>query len=247
VERYPDEAATRRTIVGMPSGHDIPARERLIVPLDVATHDEALALVERLGDSVAFYKVGFQLLLGGDHRELLRALTGRGKKVFLDLKLFDIPTTVNRATRVLGALGVEYLTLHALGGVDMLRAGVDGLNEGAAGADLPSPTALAVTVLTSDGSAPAHIVPNRVRQAVEGGCGGLILAASDLQTARELAPRLKRVVPGIRLAGSDRHDQARSATPQEAVANGADLLVIGRTVTASPDPRAAAAAVAAAV
>ncbi|MCZ7628367.1 MAG: orotidine 5'-phosphate decarboxylase [Microthrixaceae bacterium] len=81
----------------------------------------------------------------------------------------------------------------------------------------------------------------------EGGCSGLVLASGDLQTARELAPRLKRVVPGIRLPGSDRHDQSRSATPQEAAANGADLLVIGRTVTASADPRAAAAAVAASI
>ena len=90
-------------------------------------------------------------------------------------------------------------------------------------------------------------MPNRVRQAVEGGCGGLILAAADLQTARELAPRLKRVVPGIRLAGAERHDQARAATPQEAAANGADLLVIGRAVTEATDPRAAAAAIAAEV
>ena len=154
---------------------------------------------------------------------------------------------MNRACRVLGALGVEYLTLHAMGGVDMLRAGVEGLEEGAARAGLPAPTSLAVTVLTSDDSAPPHIVPNRVRVALEGGCGGLVLAAADLQTARELAPRLKRVVPGIRLPGSDRDDQARSASPQEAAANGADLLVIGRTVTKAEDPAAAAAAVASAV
>ncbi len=221
-------------------------RRRLALAVDLDDLVEAHRLAAALRPWFGVVKIGLELYsaAGPDGVGALRDL---GYQVFLDLKLFDIPTTVNRATRVLGALGVEYLTLHALGGVDMLRAGVDGLNEGAAGADLPSPTALAVTVLTSDGSAPAHIVPNRVRQAVEGGCGGLILAASDLQTARELAPRLKRVVPGIRLAGSDRHDQARSATPQEAVANGADLLVIGRTVTASPDPRAAAAAVAAAV
>ena len=124
--------------------------------------------------------------------------------------------------------------------------GWEGLLDGAHHAGLPTPTALAVTVLTSDDSAPPHIVPNRVRLAL-GGCGGLILAAEDLQTARELAPRLKRVVPGIRLAGAPRHDQARAATPQEAVAQGADLLVIGRAVTAADDPIAAAAAVAAAV
>jgi len=221
-------------------------RRRLALAVDLDDLVEAHRLAAALRPWFGVVKIGLELYSAAGP-DAVGALRDLGYQVFLDLKLFDIPTTVNRATRVLGALGVEYLTLHALGGVDMLRAGVDGLNEGAAGADLPSPTALAVTVLTSDGSAPAHIVPNRVRQAVEGGCGGLILAASDLQTARELAPRLKRVVPGIRLAGSDRHDQARAATPQEAVANGADLLVIGRTVTASPDPRAAAAAVAAAV
>jgi len=141
-------------------------------------------------------------------------------------------------------LGVEYLTLHALGGTEMLIAGVEGLHEGAERAGLPAPTALAVTVLTSDDTAPPHIVPNRVRLALESGCGGLVLAAEDLQTARELAPRLKRVVPGIRLAGGQRHDQA---SPQEAVANGADLLVIGRAVTNADDPAAAAAAIAAAI
>ena len=129
----------------------------------------------------------------------------------------------------------------------MLIAGVEGLHEGAERAGLPAPTALAVTVLTSDDTAPPHIVPNRVRLALESGCGGLVLAAEDLQTARELAPRLKRVVPGIRLAGGQRHDQARAASPQEAVANGADLLVIGRAVTNADDPAAAAAAIAAAI
>ena len=167
--------------------------------------------------------------------------------MFLDLKLFDIPTTVNRSTKVLGSLGVEYLTLHALGGVDMLRAGVEGLAEGADNAGLPQPTSLAVTVLTSDDTAPPHIVPNRVRVALEGGCGGIVLAASDLQIARELAPRLKRVVPGIRLAGGARHDQARAATPQDAAAIGADLLVVGRAVTTAEDPAAAAAAIAASI
>ncbi|NLA34980.1 MAG: orotidine-5'-phosphate decarboxylase, partial [Actinobacteria bacterium] len=158
-----------------------------------------------------------------------------------------IPTTVNRATRVLGALGVEYLTLHASGGLDMLKAGVEGLYHGAENAGLDTPVALAVTVLTSDDTAPPHIVPNRVRLALEGGCGGLILAASDLQTARELAPRLRRVVPGIRPVGSPTHDQARAATPQEAIANGADLLVIGRAVTQAEDPFAMAASIAAAI
>ncbi|MCB1285632.1 MAG: orotidine-5'-phosphate decarboxylase, partial [Microthrixaceae bacterium] len=168
--------------------------------------------------------------------DVIADLRDLGYRVFLDLKLYDIPTTVNRASRVLGALGVDYLTLHATGGLDMLKAGVEGLYSGAENAGLDAPVALAVTVLTSDDSAPPHIVPNRVRLALEGGCGGLILAATDLQTARELAPRLRRVVPGIRPAGAPVHDQARAATPQDAIANGADLLVIGRAVTQAEDP-----------
>ena len=221
-------------------------RRRLALVLDVDDLVEAMRLGAGLRPYFGVAKVGLELFSAAGP-DAIGALRDQGYQVFLDLKLFDIPTQVNRACRVLGALGVEYLTLHASGGVDMLRAGVEGLLDGAHHAGLPAPTALAVTVLTSDDSAPPLIVPNRVRLALEGGCGGLILAAEDLQTARELAPRLKRVVPGIRLAGAPRHDQARAATPQEAVAQGADLLVIGRAVTAADDPIAAAAAVAAAV
>jgi orotidine-5'-phosphate decarboxylase len=221
-------------------------RRRLALALDVDDLVEAHRLATSLRPWFGVAKVGLELFSSGGP-DAIGSLRDLGYQVFLDLKLFDIPTTVNRSTRVLGSLGVEYLTLHALGGVDMLRAGVEGLHDGAERAGLPTPTSLAVTVLTSDDSAPPHIVPNRVRLALEGGCGGLVLAAEDLQTARELAPRLTRVVPGIRLAGGAQHDQARAASPQEAVANGADLLVIGRAVTKADDPRAAAAAIAAAI
>lgn len=221
-------------------------RRRLALVLDVDDLVEALRLGANMRRWFGVAKIGLELFSAAGP-DAISALRDQGYQVFLDLKLFDIPTQVNRACRVLGALGVEYLTLHASGGIDMLSAGVDGLIDGAHHAGLPTPTALAVTVLTSDDSAPPHIVPNRVRLALEGGCGGLILASEDLQTARELAPRLKRVVPGIRLAGGPHHDQARAATPQQAIANGADLLVIGRTVTAAEDPLAAAAAVAAAI
>lgn len=221
-------------------------RNRLALALDLDDLVEAHRIAAELRPWFGVVKIGLELFSAAGP-DAIGAMRDLGYGVFLDLKLFDIPTTVHRATRVLGAFGVDYLTLHARGGPDMLRAGVDGLLEGAEGAGLATPTALAVTVLTSDDGAPDHIVPSRVRVAVESGCGGLVLAAEDLQTARELAPRLRRVVPGIRLAGTDRHDQFRAASPQEAVANGADLLVIGRTVTAAGDPRGAAAAVAAAV
>jgi orotidine-5'-phosphate decarboxylase len=221
-------------------------RERLAISLDTDDLVAANRLAQAMRPYFGVAKIGLELFsaAGPDAIGSMREL---GYQVFLDLKLYDIPTTVNRAAAVLGALGVDYLTLHAHGGVDMLAAGVQGLRHGAEQAGLDIPIALAVTVLTSDDTAPPHIVPNRVRVAVESGCGGLILAAADLQTARELAPRLRRVVPGIRLPGDPVHDQARSATPQHAAAQGADLLVIGRAVTQASDPVAAAAEIAAAI
>ncbi len=221
-------------------------RRRLALAFDTDDLVEAHRFAAQLRPWFGVAKIGLELF-SASGPDAIGALRDLGFSVFLDLKLFDIPTTVNKSTRVLGALGVEYLTLHALGGVDMLKAGVEGLAHGAEQAGLPAPVALAVTVLTSDDTAPPHIVPNRVRVALEGGCGGLILAASDLQTARELAPRMRRVVPGIRLAGGPTHDQARSATPQEAAANGADLLVVGRAVTQADDPVDAARRIASAV
>lgn len=221
-------------------------RCRLALALDLDDLVEAHRIATELRPWFGVTKIGLELFSAAGP-DAIGAMRDLGYQVFLDLKLFDIPTTVHRSARVLGALGVDYLTLHAHGGVTMLRAGVEGLMDGAERAGLPEPTALAVTVLTSDDAAPAHIVPSRVRVALEGGCGGLVLAAEDLQTARELAPRLKRVVPGIRLPGGARQDQTRTASPQEAVANGADLLVVGRTVTAADDPARAAAAVAASV
>jgi len=221
-------------------------RRKLALALDTDDLVEAHRLAVTLRPWFGVAKVGLELF-SASGPDAIGALRDLGYQVFLDLKLFDIPTTVNRSTRVLGALGVEYLTLHAHGGVDMLKAGVEGLYHGADAAGLETPVALAVTVLTSDDTAPPHIVPNRVRVALEGGCGGLILAAADLQTARELAPRMRRVVPGIRLNGAPTHDQMRSATPQDAAANGADLLIIGRAVTEADDPSAAAAQIASAI
>jgi orotidine-5'-phosphate decarboxylase len=123
-----------------------------------------------------------------------------------------------------------------------LRAGVNGLVDGAHKAGLPQPVALGVTVLTSDDGAPPHILPQRVEFAVEAGCGGIVCAAADVTKAKELAPELITVVPGIRPEGAEAGDQRRAATPQEALDAGADLLVIGRPVTRADDRVAAAAA-----
>ena len=215
-------------------------RPKLAIALDV----DDLILARRLAASVTDYfgvaKVGLELFSAAGP-EAIGVMQDLGMDVFLDVKLHDIPNTVGKAGRVLGALGARYLTMHARGGEDMLKAGVEGLNAGAEAAGLDAPVGLAVTVLTSDAGAPAHIVPRRLRMAMESGCGGIVCAAEDLSDARTIAPRLVRVVPGIRPEGTPTDDQARAATPQEAIDGGADLLVIGRAVTNADDPEEAAA------
>jgi orotidine-5'-phosphate decarboxylase len=215
-------------------------RPKLAIALDV----DDLILARRLAASVSDYfgvvKIGLELFSAAGP-EAIGVMHDLGMDVFLDVKLHDIPNTVGKAGRVLGGLGAKYLTMHARGGEDMLKAGVEGLNAGADAAGLDAPIGLAVTVLTSDSGAPAHIVPRRLRMAMESGCGGIVCAAEDLSDARTIAPRLVRVVPGIRPAGVPTDDQARSATPQEAFDGGADLLVIGRAVTNADDPEEAAA------
>jgi orotidine-5'-phosphate decarboxylase len=218
-----------------------PERDRLCLALDVDDIVAARRLARDLAPWFSTAKVGLELFSAAGP-EAVGVLVDLGYDVFLDLKLHDIPTTVARSARVLGALGARYLTLHAQGGVVMLRAGVEALAEGANDAELTAPTALAVTVLTSDDGAPPHILPARVRVALEAGCGGIVCAAGDVREARLYAPRLTVVVPGIRPGGADHHDQARAATPREALDAGADLLVVGRPVTRAPDPKAAAAA-----
>jgi orotidine-5'-phosphate decarboxylase len=186
-------------------------------------------------------KVGLELYSAAGP-DVVGPMIDLGYDVFCDLKLHDIPTTVGKASRVLGALGAKYVTMHAQGGVPMLRAGVEGLRTGAAEAGSAEPIALAVTILTSDAGAPHHILAKRVQAAVESGAGGIVCAAADILEAHQYAPRLKIVVPGIRPTGAPTHDQTRAATPQQALAAGADLLVIGRAVTQADDPAAAAAA-----
>jgi orotidine-5'-phosphate decarboxylase len=216
-------------------------RARLALVLDLDDLVPALRLARDLRPYFGVAKVGLELYAAAGP-DAITSLMDYGYDVFVDLKLLDIPTTVGRAARVLGALGARYLTLHARGDAPMLQAGVEGLREGASRAGLPDPYPLAVTVLTSDSGAPPHIFPHRVALAAETGCGGIVCAASDLVEARQLAPRLLRVVPGIRRAGTDVHDQARASTPKAAFDGGADLLVVGRTVTEADDPAQAAAA-----
>ncbi len=214
-------------------------RAKMALALDVDDLVQANRLARQLSPWFGVAKVGLELYTAAGP-DCVGALLDGGFKVFLDIKLHDIPTTVGKAAKVAGALGVSYLTMHAQGGTAMLRAGVDSFLEGARNADLDEPTALAITVLTSDANAPGHVVPARLRLAVEAGCGGIVCAATDLKDIGEMAPRTKRVVAGIRAEGGDKHDQPKAVTPKAALDAGADLLVIGRAVTLADDPVKAA-------
>lgn len=212
-----------------------------IVALDVNSLGAALALVERLGPAARFYKVGSELFTASGP-EIISALRGRGCDVFLDLKFHDIPTTVVRAVHAATALGVAMVTVHASGGSAMLEA--------AAQAAGPKCLVLAVSVLTSlDGAAVSSVwgrerevsvedeVVRLARLAAAAGVGGLVCSGQEAARVRqELATRLTLVVPGIRFADDGADDQARVVTPGAAVRAGADFVVVGRAVTAAPDP-----------
>ncbi|MGH9170346.1 MAG: orotidine-5'-phosphate decarboxylase [Acidimicrobiales bacterium] len=210
-------------------------RERLALALDVEELSAALQLARRLQPWFGVAKVGLELFTAAGP-EAVESLVNEGFSVFLDLKLHDIANTVERAAARARSLGATYLTVHAVGGEAMLRAAVEGFGGGPGGV-------LAVTVLTSERDAPPAKVAERSVLAERAGCTGVVCAASDLATVTSSVPALIPVVPGIRLAGAACDDQARVATAGAAVAAGAKLLVIGRTVTAAPDPEAAAAEV----
>jgi orotidine-5'-phosphate decarboxylase len=213
-------------------------RDRLVLPLDVGDLAAAEAMMQRVREWFGVAKVGMELYAEAGPTAFAR-FQELGYRVFADLKLHDIPNTVRRAARVHGRHGVDFLNFHAAGGVEMLRAAVEGLREGADEAGLRAPVALGVTVLTSDPDATAF--PARLRAAVDGGCDGVVCSAFEVTAAR--AAGMMTMVPGIRPSGAARDDQARVATPAAAVADGATWLVIGRPVTAAADPAAAAAAI----
>jgi orotidine-5'-phosphate decarboxylase len=216
---------------------DIAAREHLAIGLDVPSLEEALELAGAVAPWFGVAKVGLELYsaAGPAAVEPLREL---GLRVFCDLKLHDIPTTVGRASRVLGRLGVSYLNFHAAGGVDMLRAGVEGVRDGARDAGLDAPVPLAVTVLTSDPDASAFDA--RLAYAIEAGCAGVVCSVHEIERVKRARQDFVTVVPGVRLADGDLHDQARVGTPTEVAAAGADVLVVGRLVSAAADRRAVA-------
>ena len=218
-------------------------RLRLALALDVDDLVAALRLAQRLRPWFGVAKVGLELFSAAGPEAVL-ALSAEGYQVFLDLKLHDIPTTVGRAARVIGGLGAAFATVHTAGGEAMVRAAVEGMTEGAFSAGMTAPSVLGVTVLTSDVDPPAGLLRQRAALASAAGCGGIVCAAADLSVTRTAAPGLVTVVPGIRPSGVSTHDHASAADPGTASRVGADILVIGRAVTAAEDPERVAAEVA---
>ena len=231
------------------SDKPIPARERLIFALDVQTKDEAKRLVEKLGGSVQFYKLGLELFMADGYFDTVNWLTGLGKKVFVDLKFFDVPNTVASAVRQLKSYKPAFATVH----------GNDGILE-AACREKGDTKILAVTVLTSLDQSDIRdlgfnrdmgfnedvkiedLVYSRAKRAFELGCDGVISSGMEVRRLRQsLGNRITVVVPGIRpIKNTTADDQKRTVDVEEAFENGADYIVVGRPIKDAPDPRKAA-------
>jgi orotidine-5'-phosphate decarboxylase len=230
--------------MGLQAEINVNSPEQLIVALDTASVEQARALVAKIGDEGTFYKVGMELAYAGG-LPLVERLVGEGKKVFLDLKLHDIPHTVERATAQVARLGATFLTVHAY--PQTMRAAL-------AGAGGTALKLLGVTVLTSmsdkdlvEAGYAAGIettVVHRARQAKARGMAGLIISPHELRMVRgAIGPDLLLVTPGIRPQGAAHADQKRVMTPFEAITAGADYIVVGRAIIEAPDPRLAALAI----
>ena len=218
----------------------IPPRERLIFALDVPTVEDANAMVERLGPSVEFYKIGLELFMAGGYFELMDSLISRGKKVFADLKFFDVPQTVGSAVKRLNGRGVTFATIH--GNDSIMRAAAEAKQD---------VKVLAVTVLTSLDAGDLHdlgfqcdpkqLVLSRARRALEIGCDGVVSSGLEVRDLREnVGDKLIVVTPGIRPVSNRVDDQKRTVNVKEAFENGTDYIVVGRPIKNAPDPRAAA-------
>jgi len=227
-----------------PIKHHIPARERLIFAMDVADADQARKLIAQLGDSVEFYKLGLEFFLSGSYFELSAELRDQGKKVFADLKLFDIPATVAAAVRQLARHEVDFCTVH--GNDSMLRAAAEAKGR---------MKILAVTALTSLDQGDLDdlgfqcdartLCLSRAKRALALGCDGVVSSGLEVPALRESVDHaLLTVIPGIRPIHNDEEDdQQRVVTPARAISSGADYLVVGRPIRDAADPRAAAEAI----
>ena len=222
----------------------------VIVALDVASAEDALRLARLVAPAVGGFKIGLGLLMGPGPG-VTKAIASLGRPVFVDAKLHDIPSTVSRASEQLGRLGVRWVTAHGMGGAAMLEAAVAGLQAGSRAAEAG---VLAVTVLTSSSRAGLSEVgiqgttgtqtARLAKLAGATGCEGVVCPGLELGVVAAAAPELLRVVPGIRPPGVDVDDQTQVMSPAEAVARGADLIVVGRPIISAPDPRAAAESIA---
>lgn len=229
----------------------ISPRNPIILALDVPEARRAVELAKATAPHVGAFKVGLELLMGPGP-STVAAIRELGRPVFVDAKLHDIPNTVERAAIQLGRVGARWVTAHGAGGRTMLEAAVAGLRAGAGGHEAGI---LAITVLTSltgtelaatgVDSTPGRQVSRIARLAAAAGVEGVVCAVKELGDVAQVAPGLIRVTPGIRPLASEANDQRRVATPAEAMARGADWLVVGRPISRAGDPAAAAAALAA--
>ena len=221
--------------------------DRLIVALDVPDALAGLAMAEKLGDAVSFYKIGLGMLTGGGLGLANELKQEHGKRIFLDMKLFDIGATVENAVRGLAQFDLDFLTVH--GDPNVVRAA----KEGASGKDLKI---LAVTILTSldradldanliKPGAMQDLVTERAKRALAAGADGVIASPQEAAVIRTLPEAKGRLIvtPGVRPTGSDAGDQKRIATPAKAITNGADHIVVGRPIWQAPDPRQATQAI----
>ncbi len=214
-----------------------PTRLRLALVLDSDDLEAAAAVAKRAQQWFGVAKVGLELWSAAGIDAVTR-LQDLGFAVFLDVKLHDIPNQVRRASRVLGRLGLGYLNAHASGGPAMMSAFVEGARAGAADANVAPPKLLGVTVLTSD--ADTSTFPARLATAAAAGCDGVVCSGHEIAEVKSAYPTLITMVPGVRLAETDRDDQVRVVTPADAIRAGGDVLVIGRTVTHADDLELAA-------
>lgn len=224
------------------------ARDRLIVALDTPELSKALAMANTLRGSAGMMKIG-STSYTAHGPDLVRSIQALGHSVFLDLKLFDIPNQVAGAVKVMAGMGISLITIHTLGGTAMMEAAMQAALEASEKHGVARPLLFGVTILTSlddewleaiGMKGTAVTVPRLAKLAEDAGLDGVVASAHEVAAIKGACPALKTLVPGVRLEGSDNADQKRVATPETAIAAGADYIVVGRPITQAADPKRAA-------